>query len=70
MDHEESALHDSPLEFMTSVADSGGYCDGQSILPEGDHYVCHCTCGSWDVEASSQDGGVHMARVHTGSVPA
>jgi hypothetical protein len=36
-DHdEESALHEKPLEFITSIANSGGYCDGQAILPHED----------------------------------
>lgn len=66
----ESALEEKPLEFLTSIANSGGSCDGQAIVPEGDHYRCWCSCGEWAIEAESQQAGVHLARVHTGSVPA
>jgi len=70
MSDEDSALYEQPLEFMTSIANSGGYCDGQSILPEGDHYKCHCSCGNWDVEAPTAERGLELARMHTGSIPA
>jgi hypothetical protein len=66
----ESALEEKPLEFLTSIANTGGRCDGQAIIPDGDHYRCWCSCGEWDVEAPSQQTGLHLARVHTGSVPA
>ena len=70
MAEEETALHEQPLEFMTSIANTGGYCDGQAIIPDGDHYRCYCSCGNWDIEAPDQERGLHLARVHTGSVPA
>jgi len=66
----ESALEEKPLEFLTSIANSGGSCDGQAIIPDGDHYRCSCSCGQWTVEAPTQREGLHRARVHTGSVPA
>jgi len=71
-DHDESALHEKPLEFITSIANSGGYCDGQAILPYegGDGYYAFCACGEWRVEAPTQEEALHLARVHTGSVPA
>lgn len=70
-DHDDdNSLHEKPLEFMTSIANSGGFCDGQAILPEEGHYRCFCSCGNLDVEAPTQDEGLRLARVHTGSVPA
>jgi hypothetical protein len=64
---EESALDEKPSEFFTS---SGGYHDGQAIVPEGDHYKCWCSCGDWLIEAPTEEQGLHLARVHTGSGPA
>ncbi|MFG1923369.1 hypothetical protein [Cryptosporangium sp. NPDC048952] len=69
-DDYESALEEKPLEFLTSIANSGGSCDGQAIVPDGDHYRAWCSCGEWAIEAPSQEAGLHLARVHTGSVPA
>ena len=51
-------------------ASTGGDHDGQAIVPEGDHYKCWCSCGEWQVEAPTEAEGLHLARVHTGSVPA
>jgi hypothetical protein len=65
----ESALDEKPSEFFTS-AGPGGYHDGQAIVPEGDHYRCWCSCGEWQIEAPTEAEGLHLARVHTGSVPA
>jgi len=65
---EDSALDEKPSEFFTSSA--GGYHDGQAIVPEGDHYRCWCSCGEWQIEAPTEAQGLHLARVHTGSVPA
>jgi hypothetical protein len=65
----ESALDEKPSEFFTS-AGAGGYHDGQAIVPEGDHYRCWCSCGEWQIEAPTEAEGLHLARVHTGSVPA
>lgn len=70
MEHDGNALYEQPLEFMTGIANSGGYCDGQAIIPEGDHYIAWCSCGRWHIEAPSQGEGLHQARLHTGSVPA
>lgn len=69
-DDYESALEEKPLEFLTSIANSGGSCDGQAIIPDGGHYRCWCSCGNWSIEAPTQREGLHLARVHTGSVPA
>jgi hypothetical protein len=66
----ESALGEKPSEFFASVALSEGQHDGQAIIPEGDHYRCWCTCGEWAAEAPTEAAGLHLARVHTGSVPA
>jgi len=70
---EDSALDEKPSEFFTSGAGSygaGSYHDGQAIVPEGDHYRCRCSCGEWQIEAPTEAQGLHLARVHTGSVPA
>ena len=64
---EESALDEKPSEFFTSA---GGRHDGQAIVPEGNHYKCWCSCGEWQIEAPTEAQGLHLARVHTGSVPA
>lgn len=70
-DHDEdNSLHEKPLEFMQSIANTGGWCDGQAIIPDGDDYHCWCSCGGWEIRASSTEEGLHAARVHTGSVPA
>jgi hypothetical protein len=68
--HTESAFDEKPSEFFASVASSGGRHDGQAIIPEGDRYRCWCTCGEWAVEAPTEAEGLHLARVHTGSMPA
>ena len=70
MGNEDSGLNEKPLEFFASIANTGGYCDGQAILPEGDHYRAYCSCGEWEIRTPTQAEGVHLARVHTGSVPA
>jgi hypothetical protein len=70
MSDDESSLHEKPGEFMSSIANTGGWCDGQAIIPNGDHYDCWCSCGNWHVEAASTEEGLRQARVHTGSVPA
>jgi hypothetical protein len=67
---EESALDEKPSEFFSSMASTGGYHDGQAIVPEGDHYKCWCSCGEWLVEAPTEEAGLHLARLHTGSAPA
>ncbi|MFI7667646.1 hypothetical protein [Nocardia sp. NPDC049526] len=70
MDHEyESALEEKPLEFLTSIANSGGSCDGQAIVPDGEHYRCWCSCGEWTIQAPTQREGLRLARAHTGSTP-
>jgi hypothetical protein len=64
----ESAFDEKPSEFFAGAALSGGWHDGQAIVPEGDHYRCWCTCGEWAVEAPTEAEGLRLARVHTGSV--
>jgi hypothetical protein len=66
----ESAFGEKPSEFFASVVLGGGRHDGQAIIPEGDHYQCWCTCGEWVAEAPTEAEALHLARVHTGSVPA
>jgi len=62
---DESALHEKPAEFLAALRDHAGVCDAQSILPADDHYVCHCTCGRWDVSAATREEGLALARAHT-----
>ena len=70
-DHDDSALHEKPLEFVQSIAGGGGSCDGQAIVPsaDGGHYECWCSCGAWRVEAATAEEGLRAARAHTGSLP-
>jgi hypothetical protein len=67
-DDYESALEEKPLEFLTSIANSGGSCDGQAIIPDGGHYRCWCSCGEWNIEAPTQEEGLRLARGHTANV--
>ncbi|MFF7944653.1 hypothetical protein ACFZC5_33530 [Nocardia gamkensis] len=67
---EDSSLHEKPQEFLTSIADTGGDCDGQAILPDNGRYRCFCTCGDWAVEADSAQEGLRQARIHTGATTA
>src|SRR6266496_4391362 len=45
MDDHGSALEEKPLEFVTSMANTGGSCDGQAVVPDGEQYRCWCSCG-------------------------
>ena len=67
MDDEDSPLYDAPSDFMTAMAMTRGVCNGQSILPEGDHFGCQCSCG-WHARAQNKDEGLHLARAHTDSL--
>ncbi|MFZ2175037.1 MAG: hypothetical protein WAW17_13610 [Rhodococcus sp. (in: high G+C Gram-positive bacteria)] len=62
---DDSSLYDLPTEFFAGFAAAAGYCDAQSILPVDDRYVCHCSCGRWDLTAASRDEGLALARAHT-----
>ncbi len=64
---DDSALHEKPLEFLTSIANTGGSCDGQAILPESGHYRCTCSCDNWDSQVDDPQEGLRLARIHTGS---
>ena len=66
----ESALEEKPLEFLAGIANSGGSCDGQAVIPDGNHYRCWCSCGVWTAEAPSQPEGLRLARLHTATSPA
>ncbi|WP_407689351.1 hypothetical protein [Mycobacterium sp. HUMS_1102779] len=66
----DSALHEKPLEFLNSIANTGGFCDGQAILPENGHYRASCSCGMWTVEVDDAQEGLRQARIHTGSISA
>ncbi|MEB3031876.1 hypothetical protein [[Mycobacterium] nativiensis] len=69
MDDYESPLEETPLEFLTSIANSGGDHGvehaGQAVVPEGDHYRCWCSCGRWSITARDQEQGLAAARAHT-----
>ncbi|ROO87902.1 hypothetical protein EDD29_5550 [Actinocorallia herbida] len=71
-DHDDNSLHEKPLEFLQSIGNTGGWCDGQAIIPsaDGTHYDCWCSCGEWSVQAPTTEEGLHAARIHTGSVSA
>ncbi|EUA23180.1 hypothetical protein I553_5078 [Mycobacterium xenopi 4042] len=30
------------MEFVSGIANMGGSCDGQAIVPENGHYRCYC----------------------------
>lgn len=66
----ESPLDEKPSEFLASIGNTGGRHDGQAIVPEGDHFKCWCSCGEWLIEAATEEEGLRLARLHTGSVPA
>jgi hypothetical protein len=63
----DNALHEKPLEFLTSIANTGGSCDGQSILPENGHFRAFCSCGAWSIEVDDPQEGLKLARAHTGT---
>ncbi|MGV0793545.1 hypothetical protein [Mycolicibacterium sp. XJ1819] len=69
MADDDSALHEKPLEFLTSIANTGGSCDGQSILPDNGRFRASCTCGAWSVDVDDPQEGLRLARIHTGSAP-
>ena len=56
---------DSPQEFFQEHFTNSGYCDAQTILPVEGGYLCHCTCGRWDVTAPDREQGLDAAREHT-----
>jgi hypothetical protein len=61
----ESVFSDRPQEFFQENFLKDGTCDAQSILPGDGHYVCHCTCGRWDVTSATAEQGLELARQHT-----
>jgi hypothetical protein len=65
--NDDNSLHEKPLEFVSSIANTGGSCDGQAILPDGGHYRCFCSCGNWTFETGDPQEGLRQARIHTGS---
>lgn len=67
---EESGLNEKPLEFFMAAAGTGGYHDGQAVIPVDDHYRAFCTCGEWETTAPTQEEGLRQARIHTGSISA
>ncbi|OBI21184.1 hypothetical protein [Mycobacterium sp. E2497] len=69
MADDESAFHEKPLEFFASIANTGGDCDGQAILPKNGHFRATCSCGNWSVEVDDSEEGLRLARIHTGSSP-
>ncbi|ORA12714.1 hypothetical protein [Mycobacterium arosiense] len=69
MADDDNALHEKPLEFLSSIANTDGSCDGQSILPENGHFRASCSCGNWSVEVDDSEEGLRLARAHTGNQP-
>ena len=67
MEENESALHDSPTDFMSSVAMSRGTCDAQSVIPDGDGFSCRCSCGAWSTTTATREEGLALAKAHTAS---
>jgi hypothetical protein len=67
----DNVMYDSPTEFLHEVATSTGRCVAQSVIPldEGG-YICACSCEQWEIIAPTRQEGLHLARVHTGSIPA
>ncbi|MCA4761815.1 hypothetical protein KXD96_26475 [Mycobacterium sp. SMC-2] len=65
---DDSALHEKPLEFLSSVANTGGSCDGQAIVPNNGSYRASCSCGTWAIEVDDPQEGLRQARIHTGSI--
>jgi hypothetical protein len=61
----DNVLHDSPQEYFREYVTGEGRCDAQAIVPRGEGYACHCTCGRWDVFADDRESGLAMAREHT-----
>ena len=69
MADDNSALHEKPLEFLASIANTGGSCDGQAILPENGHFRASCSCGNWAIAVDESEEGLRLARIHTGNAP-
>jgi hypothetical protein len=53
---------------MSSIANTGSFCDGQASLPAGRRYHCCSPCGNWTLKADDPEEGLQQARVHTGSL--
>jgi len=69
MSDEENSLYESPRDFwMPTSKIEGDYCDGQSVLPEGDGFLVSCTCGNFATEAPTTEAGLELARRHTSRV--
>jgi hypothetical protein len=65
---EDSVMYDSPTEFLHDAAASDGECVAQSVVPQpGGGFRCACSCDAWEIEASSRDEGLRLAREHTDS---
>lgn len=61
----DNMMLDSPMEYLSGMANADGYCIGQSILPIAGGYRCHCSCGNWDVDVLTEQEGLRLARQHT-----
>jgi hypothetical protein len=65
---DDSVLYDTPLEFMSEVAERSGECMAQSVIPQPDgRYLCACSCEQWEVTTPSREEGLRLARQHTGT---
>jgi hypothetical protein len=58
-------MYDSPTEYLAGLASADGRCIGQIIMPVADGFHGHCSCGRWDVDVSTQEEGLRLARLHT-----
>ncbi|EKF21135.1 hypothetical protein C731_4838 [Mycolicibacterium hassiacum DSM 44199] len=65
----DNSLHEKPTDFLAGIANTGGACDGQMVLPDNGRYRASCTCGGWSVEVDDPIEGLRLARIHTGSSP-
>ncbi|MBH0118417.1 hypothetical protein I0Q12_02235 [Rhodococcus sp. CX] len=61
----DSVLYDLPGEFISSMAESSGYCDAQAVLPRDGHYIAFCTCGRWNITSPTLDECLELASIHT-----
>lgn len=66
----ERTLEEEPVEHLSGIENCDGDHDGSAPLPEN----CRCrywrSCGEWNVTASAQQQGLHLARFHALGVSA
>jgi hypothetical protein len=65
---DDNVMYDTPLEFMSEVAEHSGTCIAQSVIPlDAGGFRCACSCERWEVVAPDREEGLRLARVHTGA---